>query len=1291
MYESMQRELNDKLNIARIQGQNEVQKGQQIGNAISALGDAVVQGMSVYAQSTINREKYDLKQKLIAGQTDYLNVDNENASQDYSKWAESQLDQWAGSHGSLVKGFFNESKQSLLDEARTSFDTQLVNRIDARNKLNALETWDEALKAYNEDPTNIDSYEMRDVYKTTFSDGGMRVTHEKVAIDNLYDTESDNLSDKQKSFNKLLNVLYESQCLVTDQDTAKAYVNSQIENIENQVIQNDIISQADEWSKGLVDEKGNTIRHFTKDELIEEMKSQYSTGFERPYTNGKFTASESASIGAFIEQQVGNAYTKIYNDNKRALITDQDGWFAAQAITGPITSDIMYKHLAEEGMIEYENGKVVSHYGLDDSMWLEVKQIADGNDKIARADAWISDPRNLNEKGLVDLNDVPDDIRQLILQDSFGKAYVDSKYQYQSFDGSTRYAQSTVDAINRSRQTLQSLTPNITTSVAVYVDTGELPSGLELKSYDGAELPATTEGKDKLRTAQSIWYSYLIDAGYTEEVARDIVNANSRQIELDLAVSDVVSRLRDLKTADDYDSFIYTNAVEVGDKNPVTGSTLTADEAEYINDRVKKIYDIRLSKATPELTAEAAEKIAMLALDVEDTRKYYVSTLEDLSVFASYGYQIDSRYTYLGSETANAVLDRANANLEVILGTRKVEIDGEEKTFNVESFLADNLTEEFLADLKEACEKDDTLNYGFEYNLARNNALVSALSLIDGVGSDTIKAQYNEEASNKYIDDLKREWKSYKASVEGNQYYDKSVIQVDTFDELQEYAGKRITGTVSDSGNFKLSTSIEGWRGLIMDKIKQGQSVDYLKQWVQTSPYISESDTEKFLKMANSDFFQLMTNNPDLADAVTSESKKIHGVKDNELYWDCLFNTVQQYYTSLEKGQSVDLNEMISKTMSAYSQAYGEQVNKDIFDYEDGSTVYGTVDLGGGKDLSKTTNNRIDEYSVRYTNHEFDGAGVKYLIDSYMQKKGGIDKLRGELTAIAENPSNNHYVVMALSALGEDVSMLNPDADDFTDKLEKYFGRLNKNDESYDARYADHVLRVAGSFKAALGFFSDESVKAIGEVRKANYADNKFQTNAMTETAIKNGDYISKASDGTNILNVVNTDGSETQISLAFTTDEGMQDIRNSILTEMNEYVKTHGVYQRYNNYLMNPFNNNSTDKDTMLYMMEDVLYTAMLQCPSYQKYIAEAEAVTNSMSVPDKIFKVWYKAGSIQLDIVDGSVDKETSRVTDILKKQEEVKKNSDSVVFNPLNTNKASKDQQEINKGIIKTMTGI
>ena len=1251
MYESMQRELNDKLNIARIQGQNEVQKGQQIGNAISALGDAVVQGMSVYAQSTINREKYDLKQKLIAGQTDYLNVDNENASQDYSAWAESQLDQWAESHGSLVKGFFNESKQTLLDEARTSFDTQLVNRIDARNKLNALETWDEALKAYNEDPTNSDSYEMRDVYKTTFSDGGMKVTHEKVAIDNLYDTESDNLSDRQKSFNKLLNVLYESQCLVTDQDTAKAYVDSQIENIENQVIQNDIISQANEWSKGLVDEDGNTIRHFTKDELIEEMKSQYSTGFDRPYTDGKFTESESASIGSFIEQQVSNAYTKIYNDNKRALITDQDGWFAAQAITGPITSDIMYQHLAEEGMIEYQDGKVVSHYGLDDSMWLEVKQIADGNDKIARADAWAKNPRDLNNDGLIDLNDVDDDIKHMILMDSFGNPYVDSKYQYQSFDGSTRYAQSTVDAINRSRQTLQSLTPNITTSVAVYVDTGELPSGIELKAYDGAELPATAEGADKLRMAQSIWYSYLIDAGYTEEVARDIVNANSRQIELDLAVSDIAGRMKGLESLEDYDSFVYTNAIEVGDKNPVTGSTLTAEEAEYINSRIKKIYDIRLSKATPELSAEATERMAQLALNVEDTRNYYISTLEDLSVFESYGYQIDSRYSYFGADgessvltTGKDILEISNANLLKMLTANKVDAEGLLSMLDKDAIKAD-------------CEANGK-DFDFEYALACSNVLVSALAYKTGESFESISAQYNSEAAKKYKDNLERSWKSYKAGVEGNQYYDKSVIQVDTFNELEEGAGKNIRNKVSDSGHFKMATSTEGWMGIVMEKIDEGQSIEYLKQWVQTTPYVSEEDTDKFLKMANSDFFQLMTSNTDLKNIVTTEANKIKGVKDNQLYWDCVFNTVQQYHKQLSEGSSVDLSEMVSKAMSAFSQAYGEQLNKSMFEKEDGSSVYGTAKLGSGKSLSSDTNKKIDDYAIRYNNHEFDGAGIRYLIDSYMEKEGGIDKLQGELATIAGSKDiNNYMVVMALSALGEDVSMLNPEADTFADDVEKYFGRINKNDESYDARYADHVLRVAGSFKSALTFFSDKSTESIGVVTDADYAGNRFQTDAMTESAIKRGDYISKASDGSDVLNIKNENEAPTQISLAFTTEEGMKEIRNSILSELNDIEEETGALGEYYMVLLNKVNAGETDYNTMLSLINERLYQSLVKCPSYQKYIADVTEVTKSMSVPNRGFSVWFNSTGIHCDINNLSAKEQIERTNNILATQEEIR----------------------------------
>ena len=89
-----------------------------------------------------------LRQKLISGQEEFLNVDNENASEDYAAWADKQMEDYVSQKNPMIRGLLNEQKQEFINDARTSFDTQLINRIDARNKLNSLETWDKAIKAF---------------------------------------------------------------------------------------------------------------------------------------------------------------------------------------------------------------------------------------------------------------------------------------------------------------------------------------------------------------------------------------------------------------------------------------------------------------------------------------------------------------------------------------------------------------------------------------------------------------------------------------------------------------------------------------------------------------------------------------------------------------------------------------------------------------------------------------------------------------------------------------------------------------------------------------------------------------------------------------------------------------------------------------------------------------------------------------------------------------------------------------------------------------------------------------
>lgn len=302
MYESISNEMNNKLGMAKLQGQNQLNKTQQIMSGVSALGDAVTKGMSVYAQSTWNKDKYDLRQKLIAGQEDFLNVDNENASNDYAAWADKQMEDYVSQKSPMIRGLLNEQKQEFINDARTSFDTQLINRIDARNKLNAMETWNNAIQAFTENPDGMDLFEMKDVYSTTVGNDGIKVTHEKVKIGNLFDTESEDLTDKQKNFNKLLNVLYESQCLVTDQDSAKAYVESQIPVIEDKLIMNDIAMLTNE----LVNDKSMT----SEKRIIDNISSMYMAGFDKPYTDGKISASEAYNYGKIAETYVSDAWSK---------------------------------------------------------------------------------------------------------------------------------------------------------------------------------------------------------------------------------------------------------------------------------------------------------------------------------------------------------------------------------------------------------------------------------------------------------------------------------------------------------------------------------------------------------------------------------------------------------------------------------------------------------------------------------------------------------------------------------------------------------------------------------------------------------------------------------------------------------------------------------------------------------------------------------------------------------------------------------------------------------------------
>lgn len=623
-----------------------------------------------------------------------------------------------------------------------------------------------------------------------------------------------------------------------------------------------------------------------------------------------------------------------------------------------------------------------------------------------------------------------------------------------------------------------------------------------------------------------------------------------------------------------------------------------------------------------------------LAKKAENTQNYYIDTLQQVAIIEGNGCMIGSNYSRIGTDTANDILNISNKNIIATLSAYGI---------NAKEIIDSSIIKQkVLAN----CEKYG-LNYDYEYNLLCNELLSQTLAEYQGTDAESIKAEYNQNSVAAYKTNLKSAYDKFETDTKANKLYDEDKIQIVSYSDIQGAANEKINSLLSESGNFKVNTSINGWMDAVIQKMREGQSISYLKEWVKTSPYISQQDTEKFLKMSNGDLFIKLTDNPDLADRVQKEARSINSPIMEEYYWDAVFDSI----SSMREDE--DVTTVVTRAMNAFSMAYGESLADNMFSYEDGSSVYGSAKFGSkNKALSETTIKTIDDYANRYYTHEFDGAGIPNLIDSYMQREGGIEKLRAELSGISGNASYNHYIVMALSALGEDVSLLNPDSKTFANDLSRYFGRLNRNDEGYDARYADCVCRVAGSFKNVVGFFGDESRESIGELEFADFGTGQFVTTSISDKARSNGSYIYFTEDKTPVLKLGTFNdqtGSVTyeDISLKFTTEEGRKDLTERVEKELNDLIKEGEVSEVSKSALV-------PDAHGIYHYIP--LDRLVYECPSYKEYLQTYESLKGSFSVPNKIGIIWFNDTSDRLKVrighfsfIDGNIGAEYAKYAGI------------------------------------------
>lgn len=1319
MYESMQSELSNKMSMAQVKGENAQQKANNIGIAVNALTEAVQTGMDIYGQSTINKEKYDLMQKLNDGQEQFLDVDNENASIDYTNWCNQVLDEYVQSKSPIMRNYFSQYKQGFLDKARETFDTQLANRIGTRNQLNAIETWNKAIKAYS-NGEDMSVFEMKDIYRTTFGEDGLKVVHDRVKIGNLYDTESEDLSDRQKSFNQLLNILYESQCLATDQDSAKMYVNSKIPEIEQSLMQNDIISMASEWAVGLDMGDGNT-RHFTEDELKEQIKSQYLEGYQKPYTGEKITSSESKSISDFVDAQVSEVYSKIYSQNKMKLLTDADGFFEAQlALDTPFTSDILYGYLEQSGMIECkrdENGNIIgvkSWYGLDANMMAECEKIAKNNDRVFRADQIIMDSRNWGGDGILDITDFPSELKLIVTQDANGNYYV--KDTYNTFTDS-ELSESAIQSIYDTRLTPEIKEDTVTKINALsefigwdYNSANPPTDNAVYKYYENlmrANYGENWESQDDytkevMKTmAYSDYYADVADSirrsgdsslstyfSAMTDRFKDIVKVNLAEgasaevaAQFDAEVNGVENWAEDMEGPASLKDLIAMNhAYKQGFSDTIEkyARKQVGELDEYSEAHIKSVLDAQYENNENEIdrlcekwykdagyqNAKAmkndlekfytyGDKMATQWLkdEVERTANRYVSDLETLTVIESDGYRITSSYGYesTGARTANMVFDVSNKNMKSTLkGLLGAMSDFDKMSLGLDKVDVDNLVSE---DEKAAiAKKFEGVEYDFQVNQLENAYLVTMLSLLTGGDAETISVYYNEQSCAKVETNLKSAYDDFQRDTKANLSYDSGEITIPSWADVKNSVNENIVDTVSKYGSFKVGTSASGVFNGYMNRIMQGQNPAYLKELAKSDPLLSESDTDKFLSMSEGELFTQLAGDGIASKKVKDFINKFDNAITQSYAWDAMFDVLSK---ANEEGNIQDLPRLIEEATNAFGMAYGEYLGENMFKYDENSTVYGVPMFNKGENESDATKNKINDYSKAFGAGQFNAAGINSLVNDYLNSdRTHMARVRAQIDAIAGNDEkmDRYCLVLALDSLGEPVELYNIDydSDTFWTDINKYFGRLSKNDQSYDARYADHILRVAGSFKHSFGIFSPESVASVGEPGSCDFENNVFRPTSIHKDALDKGAYISYTEENMPILNVDDGSGSMKAIDISFTTETKLKELEAKIKDEVNDSIND-SLIPAFNKYLNNPLNKGAENYDAVSRRRDDACDGLARISPTYKEYLRTCEEVSKYMDIPQKIGKAWYWNGGISFEFINGDVNADINTTSDV------------------------------------------
>lgn len=1055
MYESMRGELNDKLNMAQVNANESARTGQQIGTELSNLGKVIDQGMSAYAQSTVNKDKYELNQRLIAGQEKFLDVNNENASTDYAKWAESQFDEHFSGKGSLVKGYINEYRQGIIDSARTSFDKQLVTRIDSANKLTAIENWNNGIKAFSDDPTSIDTLDDNYVWTTEFGADGLKVVHRKVDVGDMYDINEECLTEQHVNFRKLLNYLYHTQCPTMDTDSAKAYVESKKYDIELGIIQNDIIRDSHDWAENGRNDGDNT-QHFTPEQLKNELKSYYKSDNKRPFLDGTFDETESANIDKFIDEQVDDAFNKIRAASDDVIYRQMSDYWREQDSSAIINPTDPYSKLQQAGLITLnEKGEVIDHSKIKDSTWKAIHDKVEFNKHLHNADLWSKNKIDMTGDGVVDLEDMamidPEAVDFLRKKSNGTGYYVAEGFEYKQFTSDlTKIADSTLqEIIDREKPVIEGEeTPD-------YTNVGYFASIYGYKTNDDGSLANDEEG-NPIRTGigaydlarMNMYYDmgdYKLIDELAKQRAKDITGSEWDEL-TDSQKSSLRSQVYK-ENKSDIDT-IMSDAYKYEDKNgkfassKSEGITKLDSMLEYERDQYMQYWDAKLREF--ESMAEAdIMRLDSIALDP----------------------RVD--YNLGGSFVDDSILDLTMQKMQSMCSQYGVKV---------------NLpTREQINAFKATCDAN-----GRDFNSATKvqmirlyaNAL-AAEGITNGLDSNEfLRYTLGKDIIPVVKQDVKSRYETNVATApSGNGKFEKA----NSFSDIDKSVSDLINTEVMTYNGYdylKPKKSAEGEMQSILDKVISGEwDIGTAQSFALSDMFLSADDT-KALQTDYTGLLELITNNKNMDTAVSGIFSDYRGLVSESVIFRYLASSLgdlgknptdEQVQSTLQKIQSdlaVDTGRNLKKGLVEYTSKTSTTVKKYEF---------------GGKKWSSDLTASIDEASQRAKDRP-DGeySIVPALVNTYMNSDrigtAGYMTIFDNINKETDvNRKTNRLMMSALECMGVSTKGLSLDSKTFSDDFESHLMNLGFNEGEVSL-----VIDICGELKNKAEEFTTASASTIG-------------------------------------------------------------------------------------------------------------------------------------------------------------------------------------------------------------------